>query len=71
MNAVFALEEDKIYKGVTGRNAFSRGLEQQQGLRQKSEQSALWKLCFLEHSSQEAEFSLKIFHCHIPSLCSL
>ena len=48
MNAVFALEEDKIYKGVTGRNAFSRGLEQQQGLRQKSEQSALWKLCVLE-----------------------
>ena len=57
------------YEGETGRNAFSRGLEHKQGLRQKSEQSALWKHCVLEHSSQEAEFSMKIIQCHTSSLC--
>ena len=58
-----------IYEGETGRNAFARGLEHQQGLRQKSEQSALWKHCILEHSSQEADFSMKIMQCHTSSLC--
>ena len=58
-----------IYEGETGRNAFARGLEHQQGLRQKSEQSALWKHCILEHSSQEADFSMKIIQCHTSSLC--
>ena len=57
------------YEGETGRNAFTRGLEHQQGLRQKSEQSALWKHCVLEHSSQEAEFSMKIIQSHTSSLC--
>ena len=57
------------YEGETGRNAFTRGLEHQQGLRQKSEQSALWKHCVLDHSSQEAEFSMKIIQSHTSSLC--
>ena len=56
------------YEGETGRNAFSRGLEHQQGLRQKSEKSALWKHCVNEHSSQEAEFSMKIVGCHSSCL---
>ena len=30
------------YKGETGRNVFTRGIEHQQGLRQRSEKSPLW-----------------------------
>ena len=52
------------YEGETGRNAFSRGVELQQGLHQKSDQSALWKHCVLQHSSQEAEFSMVVVQCH-------
>ena len=47
-----------------GRNAFTCGVEQQQGLHEKSDQSALWKHCALEHSSHEAEFSMVIVQCH-------
>ena len=42
------------YECETGRNAFTRGIEHQQGLRQKSGNSPLWKHCVLEHSNQEA-----------------
>ena len=51
------------YKGETGRNTFTRGVEHQNGLHAKSEQSALWKHCVLEHLSQEAEFSMEIVQC--------
>ena len=56
------------YEGETGRNAFCRGLEHKQGLKQKSEKSALWKHCVSEHSSQEAEFSMKIIQSHSSCL---
>ena len=56
------------YEGETGRNAFTRGVEHQQGLHQKSEQSALWKHCVLEHSNQEAEFSMVVNQCHSSCL---
>ena len=56
------------YEGETGRNAFTRGIEHQQGLRQKSEKSALWKHCVLEHSSQEAEFSMQVIMSHTSCL---
>ena len=57
-----------LYEWETGRNAFSRGVEHTQGLQQKSEKSALWKHCVLEHSSQEAEFSMVIVQCHSTCL---
>ena len=43
-------------------------LEHNQGLRQRSERSALWKHCESEHSSQEAEFSMHIVGCHSSCL---
>ena len=52
------------YEGETGKNAFTRGVEHQQGLHQKSDQSALWKHCVLQHSSQEAEFLMVVVQCH-------
>ena len=56
------------YEGETGRNAFTRGLEHQSGLQSKSENSALWKHCVLEHASQEADFSMEIVQCHSTCL---
>ena len=56
------------YEGETGRNAFTRGIEHKQGMRQKSENSALWKHCVLEHSSQEAEFSMQVIQSHTSCL---
>ena len=56
------------YEGETGRNAFARGLEHQQGLRQRSENSPLWKHVVLEHSSKEAEWSMEVIKCHPSSL---
>ena len=52
------------YEGETGRNAFTRGQEHQEGLRQKSEKSPLWKHCVNEHSSQEADFSMQVIRFH-------
>ena len=56
------------YEGETGRNAFTRGVGHQQGLHSKSENSALWKHCVLEHNSQEAEFIMEIIQCHSTCL---
>jgi hypothetical protein len=56
------------YEGETGRNAFTRGVEHQQGLHSKSENSALWKHCVLEPDSQEAEFIMEIIQCHSTCL---
>ena len=57
-----------IYEGETGRNAFTRGNEHQQGLQQKSEKSALWKHCVSQQASQEEEFSMKIIQSHSSCL---
>ena len=41
------------YEGESGRNAYSRGLEHQQGLRDECEKSALWKHCQLVHGGDK------------------
>ena len=59
---------ETLYEGETGRNAFTQGIEHQQGLRQKSGNRALWKQCVLEHSSQEADFSMQVIQSHTSCL---
>ena len=44
------------YEGESGRNAYSRGLEHQQGLRDECEKSALWKQCQLVHGGNKQSF---------------
>jgi hypothetical protein len=47
------------YEGETGRNAYSRGLEHQEDLRNEKEDSPLWKHCVLEHNGEKQSFVMK------------
>ena len=47
------------YEGETGRNAFARGLEHQNDLKNCKEDSPLWKHCQLQHGGEKQEFSMK------------
>ena len=55
------LEKGKFvhYEGETGRNAYSRGLEHQEDLRNEKEDSPLWKHCVLEHNGEKQSFVMK------------
>ena len=44
------------YEGESGRNAYSRGLEHQQGLRDEKEDSPLWKHCHLLYEGVKHTF---------------
>ena len=48
-----------IYKGESGRNAYTRGLEHQADLKNKDEESPLWKHCSLQHAGEIVEFTMK------------
>ena len=48
------------YKGESGRNAFTRGLEHQQDLRNECEKSALWKHCQLLHGGEKQSFVMVV-----------
>ena len=55
-------QEDKInaiYKGETGKNPYSRGLEHQDGLTLKYEDNPLWKHSTLKQEGEQVEFKLK------------
>ena len=44
---------EALYDGETGRNAYARGLEHQDGLRNECEKNALWKHCTLVHGGDK------------------
>ena len=48
------------YEGESARNAFSRGLEHLEGLRNEIEDSPLWKQCQLEHNGEKQIFSMEV-----------
>ena len=48
------------YEGESARNAFSRGLEHLEGLRNEREDSPLWKHCQLEHNGEKQTFSMEV-----------
>ena len=47
------------YEGETGRNPYSRGLEHMADLKNKKEESPLWKHCVLEHEGVIQEFQMR------------
>ena len=52
-----------VYEAETGRNTYSRGLEHQSNLRNKTPESPLWKHYQLEHGGQIQAFVLKTLKC--------
>ena len=48
------------YEGESARNAYSRGLEHLEGLRNEREDSPLWKHCQLEHNGEKQIFSMEV-----------
>ena len=48
------------YEGESARNAFSRGLEHSEGLRNEREDSPLWKHCQLAHNGEKQDFSMEV-----------
>ena len=53
-----------IYKGESGWNGHSRGLEHQHDLRCRREKGPLQKHCIQEHSSQEPECTMELVSHH-------
>ena len=47
------------YEGETGRNAYTRGLEHMEDLRNEREDKPLWKHCLLEHNGIKQSFTMK------------
>ena len=47
------------YEGESGRNAYSRGLEHQQDLRNEKEDSPLWKHCQVQHEGIKQTFYME------------
>ena len=48
------------YEGESTRNAFSRGLEHCEALRNEREDSPLWKHCQLAHNGEKQVFSMEV-----------
>ena len=48
-----------LYDGESGSNCYTRGKQQEDGLRLKDEENPLWKHCLVEHEGRTAEFSMK------------
>ena len=57
-----------VYEGESGRNAYSRGLEHQADLRNKVQDSPLWKHCLLEHEGQVQTFKMRVLRCFTSCL---
>ena len=51
------------YIGESGRNAYSRGLEHQEDLRNEKEDSPLCKHCTLVHDGEKPHFTMKVEKC--------
>ena len=49
-----------MYEGESARNAFSRGLEHCESLRNEREDSPLWKHCQLAHNGEKQDFSMEV-----------
>ena len=47
------------YEGETGRNAYSRGLEHRDDLKDEKEDTPLWKHCLLAHNGVKQSFIMK------------
>ena len=48
------------YEGESARNAYLRGLEHLEGLRNEREDSPLWKHCQLEHNGEKQIYSMEV-----------
>ena len=48
-----------LYDGESGSNCYTRGKQQEDGLRLREEENPLWKHCLVEHEGRTAEFSMK------------
>ena len=46
------------YEGESGRNPYTRGLEHQNDLRNKNENSPLWKHVLIQHNGQQVSFKM-------------
>ena len=57
------------YVGETSRTAYIRGKEHFRGLKNRSEENALWKHCLTVHHGQETNFSMKVVSSHFTPLC--
>ena len=49
-----------VYEGESARNAYSRGCEHCEGLRNEREESPLWKHCQLAHNGEKQDFSMEV-----------
>ena len=52
-----------LYDGETGRNAYARGMEHQDGLKNENENNPLWKHCTLVHGGAKQDFSMEVVGC--------
>ena len=48
-----------FHEGETGRNAYSRGLEHRDDLKNEKEDTPLWKHCLLAHKGVKQSFAMK------------
>ena len=48
------------YVGETARNAYTRGIEHAEGLKSKSEKSALRRHCIEKHEMEQQEFKMSV-----------
>ena len=47
-----------VCEGETGRNCYSRGLENVEGLSKEKEDNPLWKHCQIQHGGQKVRFKM-------------
>ena len=52
-----------MYDGETGSNAYDRGNQHQDGLRNESEENPLWKHCQLIHDGEKQSFKMEVVGC--------
>ena len=48
-----------IYEGEIGRNCYSRGMEQEDNVNKKLDDSPLWKHCSLDQGGEKVQFTMK------------
>ena len=48
------------YVGETARNSYTRGIEHAEGLKSRSEKSALWRHCIEKHEMVQQEFKMSL-----------
>ena len=52
-----------LYDGETGRNAYARGMEHQDNLRNESKNDSLWKHCNLVHGGEKQKIIMEVVGC--------